>query len=535
LDPNKPYKKRILKLLIGFGLLFIFSNSFSQDRVQIFFESGSSKIDEKQKTKLNNLPSKYNLAELDSVWFIGMADSNGRIKSNIRLSKKRAGNVADYCKAIFPKNIPNRISAIGEKQKNVELKDRSVTIFLYFKANKSEEKPSKLDSVPIAKGCYYVANILLAHSNIRTITKGKKEYVLIEVGSDEIDKRDKYYSASEDTFENIKPKQVKWVLRKTGKLNWEKNRYQAMILKQDFKRNKIFYIGSEPCNDCSMNKRNEEDIEMDSCLWEDKFLMENAQVKMNWFNKKYIQLRVPVEYVNIKAPYYFDYDFHQRVKWDRGYRRKNKHYFTTKVPLTRVSRNNYSFNGISRNFPCCIINDTNRHIPYSMNCGFHSGGGGRTINFEIGNSYNQKVNIQYIGLLLNQEINHHEMNLVLGIDTGVHLYGVVRYRYNFISYALGFINFSPDWQNLSNLKLGSRSYSISVPTLNFYLGNELRSGKNYKAQTFLEQSIQLGFYVDISKKHFSRAFVQCGVGYDYFKNNSLKPYSLLQSGLVFYL
>lgn len=319
-------------------------------------------------------------------------------------------------------------------------------------------------------------------------------------------------------------------------MNWEKNRYQATIPKKDFKRNKIFLIAPEPCNDCSMNNRNEADIVIDSCLWEDKFLMDNSQVKMNWFNKKYIQLRVPVEYVTIKTPYYFDYDLEKRVKWSRGYKRKNKNYFTTKIPLTRISRNNYSFDGISRNFPCCIILDTSRHWPYTMNCGTRSGGGGgRTINFELGNSNNQKVNTPYIGLLLIQEIRHHELNLVLGLDTGVHLYGVFRYRYNFLSYTLGFINFSPDWQNLSDLKSGSRSYSISVPTLNFYIGNELRSGKNNMTLQFLEHSVQLGFYIDISKRHMSKAFLQSGVAYDYLKNNSLLLYTLLQYGLVFYL
>lgn len=47
---------------------------------------------------LDNISSRYDLAEVDSVHYTGMADSVGDVKANLKLSKKRAQETASYCK-----------------------------------------------------------------------------------------------------------------------------------------------------------------------------------------------------------------------------------------------------------------------------------------------------------------------------------------------------------------------------------------------------------------------------------------------------
>jgi len=121
-----------MKFWLSSLLLFLSFTSVSQDTVSIYFEFGSSRLTDKEADKLGKLSTSYELAELDSIHFVGMADSVGNIKANIRLSEKRAKNVAKNCRALLPENIPQVTFAMGEKSEREDAYNRRVDILLFF-------------------------------------------------------------------------------------------------------------------------------------------------------------------------------------------------------------------------------------------------------------------------------------------------------------------------------------------------------------------------------------------------------------------
>src|SRR3972149_6319800 len=86
-----------------------------QDAISIYFEFGLYKIPNNQLKTLNDIPNKYDLSDLDSVHFIGVADSVGDFKSNLKLSEKRARNVSKYFARLIPVHISSKITALGER------------------------------------------------------------------------------------------------------------------------------------------------------------------------------------------------------------------------------------------------------------------------------------------------------------------------------------------------------------------------------------------------------------------------------------
>ena len=106
---------------------------FSQDTVSVYFSFGSSKIEQSQYDALHAIPVKYDLSDLDSVRFVGATDSVGKLSSNLKLSEKRAKNVAKYCTGLFPAGIRFTVVATGEKSKQTLSKSRNVDILLFFK------------------------------------------------------------------------------------------------------------------------------------------------------------------------------------------------------------------------------------------------------------------------------------------------------------------------------------------------------------------------------------------------------------------
>lgn len=73
----------------------------AQDTLHINFEFGSNRINKSQKLKLDSLPINFDVFQLDSVVYIGMADTVGNIDANLKLSYKRAVAVNSYFKNRF--------------------------------------------------------------------------------------------------------------------------------------------------------------------------------------------------------------------------------------------------------------------------------------------------------------------------------------------------------------------------------------------------------------------------------------------------
>src|SRR4051812_5290427 len=110
-------KKRLFILILSGS-----ARLYGQDTLSVYFQSGSSDIEDNQLNVLNSIPMRFDLSELDSVHYIGVADSIGDLKSNIRLSEKRAIKTSHYCKRLFPENYLYKTTAMGERAQNRENK-----------------------------------------------------------------------------------------------------------------------------------------------------------------------------------------------------------------------------------------------------------------------------------------------------------------------------------------------------------------------------------------------------------------------------
>src|SRR4029077_16011923 len=108
-----------------------------------YFEFGSSKILAGQLETLNSIPAKYNLSDLDSIHFIGTADSIGDLKSNFKLAEKRASHVAKYCERVIPGNVTYKVTSLGEIAEAERNKSRRVDIIFYFQPSQPEEVEQK--------------------------------------------------------------------------------------------------------------------------------------------------------------------------------------------------------------------------------------------------------------------------------------------------------------------------------------------------------------------------------------------------------
>jgi hypothetical protein len=189
---------------------------YGQDTISIYFEFGHSKIPDEQLEILNAIPTKYDLSDLDSVSYIGMADSVGEFKSNVRLSEKRAGNAARHCERLFPENIPTKITAFGERTIDEREKNRRVDIILYFQPILTEEV-EQTEPTQTKEVCYNIDYKLLHRCHLRTVKKRNRELTIIETTLPDLRKKKEHYYGSTTKNGDFVAKKGQMVFKK----NWE--------------------------------------------------------------------------------------------------------------------------------------------------------------------------------------------------------------------------------------------------------------------------------------------------------------------------
>lgn len=524
----------ILKLLKWPALIYVLLLpvlALGQDTVSVYFEFGSARIPEKQLRTLNSLPVNYDLSSVDSVAYLGMADSVGNIKSNLRLSEKRAKNVAKYCKGLLPENVITHITALGEKNIKQENENRRVDIVLFsakteLTATVDSVEKDTVSNITDNIYCHYVLYDLLNDANIRTITKGKRKMVVIETRAPLPKTQKKHYSASLDKNGSITLKKVKWANKRTGKAWWAKQTSVTTIPEEDFNRFKIFVIGEPPCTDCAENFINAPRITHESeCNKIDWFLMNHLQYNTTLFNKQTMIVRVPKEYVNLQADYYLSEDSENPLKWETKKGKENQNYYFLNLPVQsgRLSE-------IERKMPCCqkpISGGVESIIPCNTSMyGFARYPRWYELNFEAGSYYQQSSFIPYIAIGLNKANAYDQVQLLAGTDVDFGFFGAARYQYNFLSFPFFALNPFSKWKSPYQEPVMLNKYA------RMYIGTELKTRLNNKSN-LLEQNVHLGLsWVNTSQKAFlQRVFVQYGAGIDYFNlQNSAAIYSVAQIG-----
>lgn len=496
---------------------------YGQDTISIYFEFGHSKIPDEQLEKLNAIPTKYDLSDLDSVIFIGMADSVGEFKSNIKLSEKRARNAARHCERLFPENIMTKITALGERTIDQREKNRRVDIILYFQPMPTEEVEQR-EPTQTKEVCYNIDYKLLHRCHLRTVKKRNKELTIIEIALPDLREKKQHYYGSVTMNGDFIVKKVKWSSKRTGNLWWSKTRYVATIPKQDFDTYKIFKIEDLPCDTCNEDFQTKSEISKeDTCVQVDRFLMENIQFKTRLFNNKWVKIRAPREYVNIEDRYFIGCGFQNELVWETKKSRRKQNYYYSKLPR----HFNYIAN-ITRVMDCCKNNpepsECDRPIIFCRTLGEPDRS--FILNAEIGSHYQQSKFTPYAGLGISKEGFFSRVSILAGADIDLSFYGSLRYQYHFLSFPFSVFNLFSTWQSPTEQQVITRYGRL-------YLGTELKTRINKTKQDYLEQNIHIGLAaVNTNSDAFiPRIFVQYGLGFDYLGTYSTGVYSIVQLGL----
>jgi hypothetical protein len=529
--------KKPLRFLWGIFLLLILLSStelYGQDTISIYFETGISKLPDKHLKTLNAIPVKYFLSEVDSIHYVGMADSVGNLESNLNLSEKRARNVADYCGRLIPKNIPSKILALGERLNPERYKNRRVDVVLYFpQATKEEPGPSP-DTINLKPKCYNIDYALLHRSLIRKVTKRKKEMIIIIADPQYFDnmnrhktdnkKETEYYYGSVSKEGNFMTYKLKWSRKNTGNYWWSNSQYTALIPKKDFDRFKIFKISDPTCDTCSEDFQNQVSMEKeDKCLQVDRFLMKNIQFKMPWFNNRWAKIRAPREFVDPDDRYFIGCNSEIELKWETKKAKRKQNYYYSRLPRSFDHMAN-----ITRLMDCCKLKPEPSECDKALIFISDLGAPDNSFVFfaEPGCYFQQSKFTPYCGFGLSKEGNLLRGSFMIGTDIDLSLCGSLRFQYHFVSFPFSMLNPVRVWQSPNAEHVIERYGRL-------YLGTELKTRFNDKGRNYLEQNIHLGLaIVHTSIDAFlPRIFIQYGVGYDYLRISSSKLNSVVQLGL----
>ena len=528
---------------ILFSLLFFSISVFGQDTLSIYFDFGVSKIREDQFEILNSLQTKFDLSSVDSIHYIGMADSVGNFKANIKLSEKRAANAAKYCSKLFSKQLNENVKAIGELSNGKDNQlNRRVDIILFSELANAPDIDTMFHGKSIVNKelCYYVDYYLLHRSNIRNIKKRNKDLVIIETNDDVLKKckghyaNSKYngclghYIGSRNKKGEFVPKELKFTSKKSARLWWNDSKFIATVPKADYDRYKIFNIAFAPCDTCSQDFEHQNKIlNEETCQQVDLFLMNNMQIKRILFRYHLVNIRAPREYVNLKDQYYIGCGYSDVLKWKTKKGRKKKYYYYSQLPRFSTHVAN-----ITRKMECCTATEPSYCYTPLFLCGGGAFGSPITsfnLIAEIGSHYQQDKVIPYAAIGTSKSGDKSQVAFYVGIHGDKSFYGSLRYQYHFLSFQFHELNLFSTWQK------SVKGYTINQ-YCRFYVGTEFKTklGKTIQ-NNYLEQNLHLGFAAVNTNYDaiIPKIFIQYGLGYDFLGHSTTILYPVLQAGLYF--
>lgn len=497
----------------------------------VYFEFGSAKVDFKYQKTFGSLSSDYDLSLLDSVQFIGYADSVGKIKANIRLSRKRAKNVYKMCKNALNADLPITILARGEDKKLDDALNRRVAIILHY----SEPEIIILEVVEdVDPRCFFVDFEALEYCHTRTIKKRRKDLIQLEALYVPLFKKRTHYYAREDTKGNVKAQRVKWKIKSTGMLWWKKKRYVATIPKASFNKFHFFTLEDGPCDGCSEEVITQDTLILTKALfYADRFLVNNAQLKVRYFGKEKLKVRVPREYVDITDKYYYSLNArraysNQSFGWETKRGRRRQNYFYAKIPIVKnrvpwIKRMRLTTVCMNDSIYTATGNDNG-----FMDCGTLSfGGSSFRLDFELGSFYQTDSLTGYFAAGGSFTSRKSYTAILGGINTHASFYGSARYQYNYFTFPLRAMNVGRRWEALGP--------GQNVSTIGrFYIGTEIKTSFNRTYQSFMEGNLHLGFVITNFRSRASvpRFFIQGGIARDFIDHASSDPYGFVHIGFT---
>ena len=500
----------------------------AQDTLSVYFNFGSSKIN-KEYRSLNAVLKDYNLSDVDSIQFIGYADSVGKSRANLNLSLKRGANVYEFCKGTIGEDIPVAIIARGEGPLENPALNRRVDIILYYKVI-PEEGISKDEIVKdVVSDCFYIDYNALDYCHTSEIVRKKKKYIQIEAPvTINFPLRKLYYVVSgKDGKYNVR--RVSWKKKITGHFWWRKKRYVALVPKESFDDYKIFVLRDGPCEKCSVDWFGMGVLITKLEYRPDMFLMQNFQARFTIRKRKYLKIRVPKEYVNQSEPYFYGTEgWYKQLEWTtKRIGVKRKRYYYTKLAndgvnfstiYRRKSVSECVFGGafgVGSFFPCCLKPSFGPSI---------------SLGIEPGVFYQNDTITGFLAANLSLANARSRLNLKLGVNTNFSLYSSINYRFNCLSFPLYHLALGSKWKS-------SADYLESGWMARLFVGTELKTSFRKKTASFIEQNAHLGLAIVNTNYRpiITGAYIYSGIGYDFLQRTNQSAYGLVQVGVTFSL
>lgn len=287
-----------------------------QDTLSLFYANGEYKLSPSNQAFLNEFVFGHDLKELDSVQVFGFTDVTGKIKQNMRLSKKRAQVVVDRIEELLPRRKPIRCIAMGEEsdEDRHERNHRRVELILFGKnyALNSDRNEIRLTDLNHKRGtCYTVHDSIMMNCFVTPFKRGSSKYLKVHVAAHQVPK-EQLYSFSGASLQ-VKP--LKWKLEKLGTSWWHQQVYTTLVKEKDYYTYGLLVLRDtviDPaCGACEYDTISPN---MRGSLSVDIAIMENMQIRYAPWRQK-VRFYVPSEFVDVNQRYFFGNSTELPVYW----------------------------------------------------------------------------------------------------------------------------------------------------------------------------------------------------------------------------
>jgi len=498
--------------ILGFCL---FQHSAAQDTLSVLFEFGKWRIPREELKTLATIPHRYDLSALDSVQFIGMADSVGSLASNLKLSRKRAMEVAEQCREHFPARTSISTFAMGAIDQGDRARNRRVDIVFHLKplAQQDREEPDSLsEPKPVPElPCYIRDCDLMSRCIVTPFKKGPKEFVEVEIPGrltgpnpfgPMLNMTVPRYRRVTSSNDHVR---LKWT-RKPSRNKKVPAAYIISIPKADFDRQGVLV---EKKGDCV-------EPTLDTCIRIDHALMQELQYRPHFNNALGLLVRAPRCAVQPDARYFYGCRPGVPFHWEQRSGKKRSEYYYTRLPVWAGMAK-----GISREMLSCVNNcDTTYCRSGYFRCQYLAKpDAAYKIIVESGFHGQGNDDRPYI-MLGSSKAGHSSLTTAqVGIDSDLRPLASLRYQFHFLEFRSQQLDPTQAWQWPSDQTNIHRYYRT-------YLGTELRWRGGEAEQGLFEQNLHLGIaYVNEKPDApLTRIFLQGGAAIDLRASTSDRSY-----------
>lgn len=323
--------------------------SFGQDTLAVYYQGGAFRLSPENKLLITDFLLRNDISNVDSIALNGFAESTGKQKKNLKLSKKRCLVVDKHLHRQFGDTLIVSSYAFGEEADptKAHLNHRRVELVVYYKVLPPTKTPFDDDFKrdTLSRYCYLFADSILARCKQTNYRKGNLRLVQLELETHHWNEKMKVYSMSAKTGYT---KQVKWKLETSGDLWWKRNRYVATVRAIDFERYGILFrtaskSDSTACTVCDAD--NGASWSLVDQVRPDVMVMQHVQLRNRPFFDE-VTLVVPRQFVQPGKSYFADSLKEQGIYWHTLRGRKNSLFYFAEVPVQSVLKpgwNVYSY------------------------------------------------------------------------------------------------------------------------------------------------------------------------------------------------